>query len=559
MQPHQRAECGRSVRTLFMRAERPRSPRYLDSCCFRPRMARWVVRMAGNRHEASGVLPYSFMDETTIEHRQPRTIRTYPGVAWGIIIFLVLLTMVIQRWPVEEAGSADDGGFEVQLQGKVLAAGAEMGGGGYGGMYTKEAEKLNSGSIGQRQRAIVLIADVAGPIVAAERLAELDELIAEHTGPEAEHPVEMSEEQRRVQEALHLLYGEEAQGSAGEVDRPRVEALDQAQRDLLVAELDWFGELALVPEKNQFAAARKDFFGGPIAVLLALSVLMIVLVVAGVGGVAGLVILVVFAFQGRLGRGLAPGRAPHGMYAETFAVWMALFYLLQFGGLLVGIFAQQHVLFIMFVAFFLSLLALGWPVVRGVPWRVVRQDIGLHPGRGMVVEGAVGVGGYAMTLPILAIAVVIVIVLVAINELIRQGMGGAEHPLEPSGSAAHPLFEALSEPGVWIRVQMLLAAAVAAPIVEEIMFRGVFYRHVRDAFRSPAMGALVPTLGSTAVTGLLFAAIHPVPWFAWPGLFALALGFALLREWRGSVVPGIVMHGLHNAMVVTMVMLILGV
>ena len=44
-----------------------------------------------------------------------------------------------------------------------------------------------------------------------------------------------------------------------------------------------------------------------------------------------------------------------------------------------------------------------WPVLRGLPWRQVREDIGWTLGRNPGVEPAIGLGCYIMALPIVAV------------------------------------------------------------------------------------------------------------------------------------------------------------
>ena len=47
-----------------------------------------------------------------------------------------------------------------------------------------------------------------------------------------------------------------------------------------------------------------------------------------------------------------------------------------------------------------SLAALAWPVTRGVAWSQVRQDVGLHAGRGFLREVLIGPLVYASGLPL---------------------------------------------------------------------------------------------------------------------------------------------------------------
>lgn len=91
------------------------------------------------------------------------------------------------------------------------------------------------------------------------------------------------------------------------------------------------------------------------------------------------------------------------------------------------------------------------------------------------------------------------------------------------------------------RLLLLLTVAVAAPIVEEILFRGLLYPALRERW-GVAGGALL--------SGAIFAAVHPTIPTGFLPLALLGVAFALMTEWRGSLLPGIVMHGLHNGFVI---------
>ena len=200
-----------------------------------------------------------------------------------------------------------------------------------------------------------------------------------------------------------------------------------------------------------------------------------------------------------------------------------------------------------------SLGVLAWPVVRGVPWRVVRHDIGLTLGERPWLEPLAGVGGYLATLPLLAVGLFITLALMTI-----QQVTAAEAPtFGPTGGPAHPIVAYMSGPDVWLKLQVLLLAAVAAPIVEEIMFRGVLYRHLRDA--TGRLGLVVSVLLSTGINTFVFASIHPQGLVAVPALMSLACGMTLIREWRGTLVPSMVIHGLSNGLLISLLWIALGV
>jgi membrane protease YdiL (CAAX protease family) len=88
------------------------------------------------------------------------------------------------------------------------------------------------------------------------------------------------------------------------------------------------------------------------------------------------------------------------------------------------------------------------------------------------------------------------------------------------------------------------------------MFRGVLYRHLRDGSRW--LGTAASVIFSGTVNAFIFAAIHPQGWIAIPALMSLAYAFIIMREWRGTLIPCMVIHGLSNGIVMTLVILVLG-
>jgi len=82
------------------------------------------------------------------------------------------------------------------------------------------------------------------------------------------------------------------------------------------------------------------------------------------------------------------------------------------------------------------------------------------------------------------------------------------------------------------------------------MFRGVLYRQLRSA--SHNIGMVLSIVISILITSFLFAAIHPQGWVAIPALMGIAIGMNLMREWRGSLIPSMMVHGISNGIVVSM-------
>jgi membrane protease YdiL (CAAX protease family) len=95
---------------------------------------------------------------------------------------------------------------------------------------------------------------------------------------------------------------------------------------------------------------------------------------------------------------------------------------------------------------------------------------------------------------------------------------------------------------------LLFAAVVYAPLTEEILFRGAFYGHLRQRLR--------PFI-SAAIVSIVFAAIHPQGLAGIPPLAALAFSFALIREWRGSLIGPVFAHALNNGVATVVILLLL--
>jgi membrane protease YdiL (CAAX protease family) len=129
-------------------------------------------------------------------------------------------------------------------------------------------------------------------------------------------------------------------------------------------------------------------------------------------------------------------------------------------------------------------------------------------------------------------------------------------PFDPVSGPAHPIISEFANPNVWLFLQVFFVASVVAPIVEETMFRGVLYRHLREA--TGWTGTFLSVVFSGTVASFIFAVIHPQGIVAVPALMALAYGFTIAREWRGSLIAPMVAHGINNGVLMTFVMVALG-
>lgn len=407
-------------------------------------------------------------------------------------------------------------------------------------------EQLPAGTVRQRLRKIVVAAELGGPDLGLRRLAALEDEIAEQGRLTGFDPA--PEDAALLADLRGWLEARAAADAAGAA--PPDPAPDLARR--LEEGLGWFGRLALRPPGSADAERRAIVRSMTTAAKVAGST-GIGVGLLGILGLVGLAVLLVLVATGHARGGLDDRRPVHGIYAETFAAWLVLFALLQVVAGVAGAgLPPAGALVVSALAFLASLAAMAWPVVRGVPWRTVRDDCGLHLGRHRgrplaVLEPLWGVPGYAMALPILGVGVAITLALV----LLEQQRAAPAAPFSPAGGPAHPIVAALLGGNVPVIVAVLFLGAVVAPIVEETFFRGVLHRHLRDASRWT--GTSVSVLFSGIAGGLVFAVIHPQGLLAVPALTGLALAMSLLREWRGSVLPSMVVHGISNGLVLSMI------
>lgn len=106
-------------------------------------------------------------------------------------------------------------------------------------------------------------------------------------------------------------------------------------------------------------------------------------------------------------------------------------------------------------------------------------------------------------------------------------------------NAPQPIVTFLIEhQGVRDRVSVALIAMVAAPVTEELVFRGCLYGVLRQtAGRAVAIG----------VSAVVFALIHGHA-ASLPGLLILAVALALLYEATGSLWAPLALHSVFNAL-----------
>lgn len=86
------------------------------------------------------------------------------------------------------------------------------------------------------------------------------------------------------------------------------------------------------------------------------------------------------------------------------------------------------------------------------------------------------------------------------------------------------------------------AIAIAAPVVEELLFRGLLQN---------ALAKRMPVWGAILLSSLIFASVHLQP-YAIPGLMSLSIAFGYLYHRTGSLRMNILLHMANNAMALSL-------
>lgn len=178
------------------------------------------------------------------------------------------------------------------------------------------------------------------------------------------------------------------------------------------------------------------------------------------------------------------------------------------------------------VEFVIAMLALQSAITIGIVYAVIIRfrgltwsEIGLHkPPRGWVARAAL-------------VALLTIPVVTGVNYATQRLIGG---PFR------NPQLDFLAPDGFSWRglIGMAVMAGFVAPVIEEIVFRGLIYGWLRARF-----GLIVGLF----VSALAFALAHGVPILI-PALAVNGIILALAFERSGSLWPPIIIHGLFNTM-----------
>ena len=479
-------------------------------------------------------------------------------LVWSVIALLTGAAVFLQSWRAGGgADAADPAGrmvapipLQSELVGKICVALREVSPLTPTDEVMANAEPLRTGGLADRLAYAILLGRVASWEEGLEQLKVVEV-------PEDEVGRDADELRKQVEEALRwrLLLGkaEAIDDAMGDGDSSvAVETLDRVLAPELAS--PW---QPLEPKLGFFARTLgPDADGEALVTLGVLVVTGFWYLLAFLGGVAVLGTLAGLGVFGKLKPRMepAPDRRAALVLGETFAIWMAAFLGLNIAGAVVAGFlisalgdgVAEYAGLVSISAFLASLSVLAWPRLRGVGFAELRGLVGLHAGAGVLREAGAGVLCYLGAVPFLAFGLGVYALLSILRELL---FGGGAQP-------SHPAVEQLGSAGPAGVGLLFLLAAVVAPIVEEIAFRGVLYGHLRGVVspRIRVASALVAAL----VSSFIFAVVHPQGVLFVPALGGLAVGFCIFRELRGSLIAPMVAHGINNAVTLTIGLWLMG-
>lgn len=325
-----------------------------------------------------------------------------------------------------------------------------------------------------------------------------------------------------------------------------IDGLTQPERDELVAHHGRLGRIALSfgkPASDPDRAALVE--GGEVlmGILFAFGALILLLIPASL---ACFVIAIIRFTKPGARAAFVPPMPGGSVYIEMLAVFLIAFLLVQVAmvgvGAMLGPNADEGTLTtIGLLAQWPVALAAFWPLVRGVSLREHARRLGWTRGKGVLREIFAGIFAYLAGLPLLVGAFIITIIAVLIQGAIKEAAGGDPSP------PANPIFEIATSGGL-APILLFLLATIWAPFTEEAIFRGALFRHLRSR-----RGLFL----SAVISALFFGLIHGYAFFMLLPVITLGFTFALMREWRGSLIAPITAHALHNATIMGLVLAIL--
>lgn len=463
--------------------------------------------------------------------------RTMAIIAWVVLIVLVLGTVVVNQSELFAPAPAAEKVSEISAPGSdefTLVAKAMVKVAYVPGIGSTETRTAYLGNVRdaakeplEQLRAAIVAWDLAGEKEARRLLDKLQKQEQKAEEPSEVLLAEIELVRRMVTEGPSSLSEEERAG--------------------LKARHGWFAELAMTHGLKESDPARAALLRGGVTIV---TTVLAGMAVAGVVFVAGCVICVLAILglsKGRFRPVFVPPAAGGSVFVETVAVFVMLFLVVMKIGFTAVVASMPEPPEWIDAAGLLAQWALVvvplWPLLRRVSFADLRARIGWHSGQGVMQEIGAGMYAYLAGLPLLVFSMAVSVVLMLVYQLVMSAVFNRPEAGPPPNRVA----EMISSVSGWKLVLLFSLATIWAPLVEESLFRGALYRALRTG---------TGVVWAALISAVVFGVMHGYAFFLLMPVITLGFIFALTREWRGSLIGPMVAHGLHNASVLTLAIIV---
>lgn len=373
-------------------------------------------------------------------------------------------------------------------------------------------------------RSAIAAAEIDG-VETAEK--KLDALAVSKSGTEEPFPGFAAD-----RELLTRIY-------AGDADK-----LTPDERATFIERHGYFAELALSYGKAISDPLREKVAGGGGRIITVLVIFGLIFVSAFLGGVTCFIVACIKLGGGGWRPAFLPPMPGGSVFIELVALLAGGFLLMKLAAGLYATFikdAETLVTAVLLTQW--SLVAVCfYPLLRGVSFAELRRRIGWTSGKGVMREIGAGIFGYLAFFPVFLLGVIIAFLMLTLWSFITAGSTDAPAP-------SNPIADLISGTSGFTLLLLFSLATIWAPLVEESVFRGSLFRHLRSRLGMISAGV---------ISAICFGVMHGYPFILLLPVTMLGFGFALMREWRGSLIAPMVAHFLHNATILTFAILFFG-
>lgn len=432
----------------------------------------------------------------------------YPLFLWATLALVVFCFCMLNS--IESKNKhmhAADGAMQAVVSPEMVLMGRYFMGAKsvYSGLPNQSSQSVSAGMLMQLKGSIRLATDAVGLIPFIVELTGRQEAFGYMD--ELKNSAGLTTALRSDLDQFEILY------------RSGAQALSPPMKRRLSTRYRWIAQMAMTTglpadhpdRRSAMKPAKRTFF----TALLVFGLITI----GGLTGCGLFVLFIVLLIKKRVRFAIEMPTAPLPQKPHLFLEATILF---LFTTLLWGLLARHIHIPVNWVFTILgAVAAFFWPVWRGMPMGGMRRAIGWYKGRGVVREMGAGLLGYLAGIPLVACGCL------ATLFIIRH----------TGANPAHPIVQQFEHASPFKVIGLVALACIVAPIIEEMIFRGALYTHLRLKHTA---------LWSALASSFLFAVIHPQGYAALPTLGAIALVLAVLREWRGAIIAPMTAHALNN-------------